>query len=218
MRRTALLLSVVVCLGCGSDEQPSSPEDEKPEGANLGSPTDGTFSEAGDETDSVPSVSAPPRHALLGKPAPTFSLALLEGGQMDLEKHRGNDVVILDFWATWCPPCRAGLPAVAATAEKFQDRNVVFYAVNLTDDDRGETPEKVRAFLDEMGLSIQVAMDNGAKVASTFNVAGIPQTVIVGKDGTVQVVHVGFSPDLEQTLTDELTALLEGKDLAAEAL
>jgi peroxiredoxin len=161
---------------------------------------------------SLPGGPRPP-HPLLGRQAPTFSLGMLDGGQMDLQQHLGKQVILLDFWATWCGPCQEAMPKLAAVAERFKDRGVVFYAVNLQ-----EEAEQARKFLKDQNLEIPVAMDADGNVGNLFAVSAIPQTVLIGKDGKVQVVHTGLSPDLEQKLAQELEDLLAGKDLAAEAL
>lgn len=153
-----------------------------------------------------------PPHPLLGKPAPDFELAKRGGGKVDLAAYKGKDVVILDFWATWCGPCVRALPTIAKVAAKYRDRGVVFYAVDLE-----ESPEDVAQFLKEQQLDIPVLFDSDNAVAKLYKVSGIPQTVLIGKDGTVQVVHVGLLPDLEKRLSGELDDLLAGKDLAGEA-
>lgn len=149
--------------------------------------------------------------SLLGKPAPAIELAKYQGGTFKLADHQGKDVVILDFWASWCGPCRRAMPVIAKVADEFKDRGVVFMAVNIGEDD--ETVEK---FLADEELDIKVAMDAEGTVAQAYLANAIPQTVIVGKDGRVQVVHVGLSPNLESQLSKELEALVAGKDLAGE--
>jgi len=148
-------------------------------------------------------------HALLGKAAPDFSLGILDGGQVTLADLKGKSIVILDFWATWCGPCRQVLPIITEVAKEFKDRGVVLFAVNLR-----EQPGKIRAFLKETGIKVTVALDKEGKVGGLYRARGIPQTVIIGKDGSVQQVHVGFAPGLKEQLRSELKALVEGKSLA----
>ncbi|QDU91065.1 Thiol-disulfide oxidoreductase ResA [Pirellulimonas nuda] len=152
-------------------------------------------------------------HPLLGEQAPTFTLATDGGEDVDLADLVGEKIIILDFWATWCGPCVRAFPALTTVADDFADKGVVFYAVNQREDE-----EKVAAFLEDKDYSLNVLYDVEGEVGSEFGVSGIPQSVVIGKDGKVQVVHVGFSPDLEKKLTKELNALVEGKDLAAEAV
>lgn len=152
-------------------------------------------------------------HPLLGKVAPPFKLQNLDDKPVDLTRHIGKEIVVLDFWATWCGPCIAAMPEVKATAEKFADKGVVLYFVNLQED-----AETINEFLKEQELEVPVVLDTEGAVAAEYGVTGIPQTVIIGKDGKVQVVHVGFSPNLQKQLTGEIESLLAGKDLAAEEL
>jgi len=150
----------------------------------------------------------PEQHPLVGENAPDFTLDLLDGGQVHLTDHLGKHVVVLDFWATWCPPCRRALPILArVTAAKKQD-GVVFYAV-----DQGETPEKVRRFLKDRKIQCAVALDRDRKVGRKYKVSGIPQTVIIGKNGRIESVHVGFNPALEDELGKQLDTLIKGGSL-----
>jgi len=148
-------------------------------------------------------------HPLVGRPAPGLRLDLLDGGEVVLRDHRERDIVILDFWATWCAPCTAALPILAEVAEEYRDRGVVFYAVNQAED-----PETIRAFLKSTELSLQVALDRQGRAGDLYGVIGIPQTVLIDTAGTVQVVHTGFGSGLKEQLRNELDALLAGVNLA----
>ncbi len=151
------------------------------------------------------------RHALVGQKAPSFSAELLGGGPFDLDMHAGR-IVVLDFWATWCGPCVQALPQIAEVARSFGDKGVELYAVNLRED-----PETVKEFLQSNGIDVTVVMDTDGNVGSLYQAEAIPQTVIIGKDGRVQVVHVGLLPDLKSRLTNELNDLVAGKNLAVAA-
>jgi peroxiredoxin len=157
---------------------------------------------------SEPAARVEPSRQLLTKPAPNFKLPLLGGGEVDLAALKGK-VVVLDFWATWCGPCRMALPVVSSTTMECTSRGVEFFAVNLREDE-----EEIRDFLKQAKLNFPVALDKTAQVADLYKVEGIPQTVLIGKDGTVQVVHVGFSPDMKPELRKELDDLIAGKTLA----
>jgi peroxiredoxin len=166
-----------------------------------------------DDAEKVDSIFGAPRterHALLGKPAPDFELAELNGKKIKLSAHRGK-VVILDFWATWCGPCVAALPTIAEVAQQYAGKGVAFYAIN-----EAEESIDVRKFLDEKDLDLPVLLDSQGKVGELYRVEAIPQTVLVGKDGTVEVVHVGLSENLKDQLTKELDDLLAGKKLSEQ--
>lgn len=149
-------------------------------------------------------------HSLLGQKAPPFSARMLDGGSFDLAQHLDGKVVVLDFWATWCGPCVRALPIISEVAASFKDQGVEFYAVNL-----GDEPEAVQQFLAEHKLSVPVLLDRDSKIGELYKAEAIPQTVIIGKDGVVQVVHVGFSANLQSELSGELDALVKGKKIAA---
>jgi thiol-disulfide isomerase/thioredoxin len=146
--------------------------------------------------------------ALMGKAAPELGLAVLGGGEAKLSEAKGK-VVILDFWATWCPPCVRGLPAIHGIAEKYKDKGVVFYAVNQQEDEA-----TISKFLEKRKLpGLKVALDAKGKAAEAYGVSGIPQTVLIGKDGTVQSVHVGFMPGMEKDIEEQIEKLLKGEAL-----
>lgn len=148
-------------------------------------------------------------HETVGQIAPAVKLPYITGGsgEFDLSKHKDKDVVILDFWATWCGPCIKGLPIVTKVADAFKDKNVVFYAVNV-----GEEPEKVKAFMEKKAWGFTAVSDQDNKVSEKYEVEGIPHTVIIDKKGVIRQVHVGLIPNLEKQLTLELEAVLAGKD------
>jgi thiol-disulfide isomerase/thioredoxin len=126
--------------------------------------------------------------ALMGKPAPDFKMDLLSGGQAKLADHKGKDVVIIDFWATWCPPCVAELPMVADVAKSRADKGVVFYAIN-----EEEEPADIKPFLEEKKLTdLKVALDKDGEVSKAYLVDPLPQVVIIGKDGVVKTVLIGI--------------------------
>lgn len=156
----------------------------------------------------APNGSTDPKHPLVGKPAPAFALDLLNGGKMDLAQHKNKDIVILDFWATWCGPCTVAMPKISGVADEYKKKGVVLYAVNLKED-----ADKVSKFLEQRKLGVTVALDKDGHVGELYKVESIPQTVIIGKDGSVQAVHVGLLPGLEEKLKGELDKLLSGEKL-----
>lgn len=149
--------------------------------------------------------------ALVDKPAPDFTLDLMGGGEFKLADEQQKHTVILDFWATWCGPCRSALPVLTEVSEQYRDKGVILRGVDLR-----EKPEVISDYLKNSHLNLTVLLDKDGKVAELFKVKGIPQTVIIGKDGAVRRVHVGYSPDLKQRLTGDLDAVLAGKPLVVD--
>ncbi|GMW03244.1 MAG: hypothetical protein AMXMBFR84_43780 [Candidatus Hydrogenedentota bacterium] len=140
---------------------------------------------------------------LIGTDAPDFELDDLSGSKVKLSEHFGKQIVVLDFWATWCPPCVKGLPIVSEVTDIYREKGVLFYAVN-----QQETKEVIEDFLEKEKLDIQVVLDRDGSVGDRYAVTGIPQTVIVGKDGKIKSVHVGLLPNLDKRLGDELESLI----------
>jgi len=152
----------------------------------------------------VDQIGARPPEAspLTGKPAPGFSLADLEGRTVSLARLRGK-VVVLDFWATWCGPCRRWLPIVAKVAKAASTRGVRTYAVNVR-----ETKSQVRSYLRENGLTIPVLFDHSGGTGDAYGASSIPLTVIVGRDGKVVKTLLGLHQE------DDLRAALKQAGIA----
>ena len=143
-------------------------------------------------------------HALQDQEAPAIDLPLADGGEFKLEDVE-EQVVVLDFWATWCPPCREGLPKIQEVSDwaSEQDKSVAVLTVNV-----GETAEQATEFWQEHGFTMPIVMDTNNVAAQAYGVTGIPQTVVIA-DGHVKHVHVGFSPDMADTLKSQIDALLQ---------
>lgn len=142
-------------------------------------------------------------HPMQGEPAPLFTSTTLDDQPFELASHVGQNVVILDFWATWCGPCTRSLPTLSEVAAEYRSRGVELFAVDI-----GEANDEVREFLDRSGLELSVVMDPDGSISDRYGVEGIPHTVIIGRDGIVRFVHIGASPGLRGELThvlDELT-------------
>jgi peroxiredoxin len=149
------------------------------------------------------------RSDLVGKKAPNFTAPKLDGSKVTLSDHRGSDVVVLDFWATWCPPCKKAMPKLDAVNEKYSDKAVAVYAVNV-EEKAGK--KKLKRFMKDRNLGLTVLMDRKG-ISQDYGVRGIPQTVVIGKKGRIQAVHTGFDPRMKQTLSSQIDRLLAGKNL-----
>lgn len=130
--------------------------------------------------------------ALAGKAAPDFALKTLDGRDATLGELKGK-VVLVDFWATWCPPCVKGLPHINEIAGKKElaAKGLVVLAVNAR-----EKQPKVSAFLESKGLgNLIVPMDVDGKMMDAYQVGPIPTTLIIGRDGKIQEVFIGLVND-----------------------
>ncbi len=139
---------------------------------------------------------------LIGKPAPKFDLKLLNGDRFDPAELDNGKITVLDFWASWCGPCVAGMPELAKIDQDYRERGISVVAVNLR-----ETPETIRKFLDRKKLELTVVLDPKATAGQLYRVRGIPQTVVIGRDGTIEKIFVGFNPNSAKQLRNELDRL-----------
>jgi hypothetical protein len=150
----------------------------------------------------------PSLHPTVGFPGTPLSLVGADGSRFDPTMQK-DQIVVLDFWASWCGPCRATLPVVVRVCKEYADKGIVFRAVNVKED-----AETIRQFLVEEPIDALVVMDTDGTASAAYSVEAIPHTVIIGRDGIVQAVHVGAGEGLEAKLRSELGSLLEGKTLA----
>jgi peroxiredoxin len=122
---------------------------------------------------------------LSGKPTTDFTLPTLNGTQVSLQMQRGK-VVFLNFWATWCIPCREEMPAMEQLHQTFGLQGLVVLAVNLK-----ESPEQGKAFMDKYHLSFTVLLDHDGSVFRDYAVMGLPTTYLIGREGTLLAQGVG---------------------------
>ena len=137
-----------------------------------------------------------------GQAAPDFTLTDQNGDTVQLSDYRGKKV-ILNFWATWCPPCRAEMPHMQEFHENNADGDVVILAVNLTAQDNGE--EAIRSFIDEFGLTFSIPMDETGSTAQTYQIRTVPTTYILDTKGEIAQKIVG--PMDEQIMKDQTDSI-----------
>lgn len=134
----------------------------------------------------IPTPTPPPGAGILvGRPAPDFALNLFDGGVLRLSDLRGRWVVI-NFWASWCPPCREEMPDLQRAYEAFRGRGVVFVGVAMAD----ALPD-ARRFAEEVGITYPVGLDEQGEIALAYRVFGLPTTLLVDPEGRVDWVHAG---------------------------
>jgi len=151
--------------------------------------------------DPVPSRSAQKQSSpLIGKPAPSFTLKDLEGKQVSLSDFKGK-VVLLDFWATWCGPCRRAIPHLEALHRKYKDQGLVVIGINHEKDH-----DKVKAFSKEQ-ISYVVLLDADEQFKE-YGIRGIPTAFYIGRNGTIQYREVGFSSQREKEVEQKVRELL----------
>lgn len=149
----------------------------------------------GEETNETPKTPATPsaRAAVAGDAAPDFTLESVDGGQVSLSDYQGK-VVLLDFWATWCPPCRKGIPDLIELNNKYGD-DLVVIGISV---DRQNTIGAVPGFVEEYGINYPVVYMNedviqayGAKYGA---IQSIPTAFVLNRDGVMVKKQVGLAP------------------------
>ncbi len=133
--------------------------------------------------------------------APIFTLSDLSGKNHSLLDYKGR-IVILDFWATWCPPCRAEIPMLIELYNKYREKGIEIIGIGI---DKKETLKK---FKKEMSINYTVLVDEKGTVAKMYGVRGIPTTYILDRKGRIVERHVGFMPGMERKFVETVEKLL----------
>lgn len=148
----------------------------------------------------------------VGDTAPAIELPMLTGPLINLADLRG-EIVIVDFWATWCGPCRRALPHLQEVAKwgRQEGKPLVVLAVNTMERQRGvQRHDAIDAVWDQLGLDLTVLLDEGSQTAQAWGVSGIPSTFVIDRAGKIIAHHRGFSPDIAQKLIQEVEQSLAG--------
>ncbi len=136
--------------------------------------------------------------------APDFTLSDINGGKVTLADFRGK-VVVVEFWATWCPPCRESVPEMKSLYEKFKGKDFELLGISL--DQGGSALSDVTSFAREQGIGYPVLMDDD-KTSAAFGVTNIPAVFVVDKQGKIARKYVGLMPGLSESLSKEIEGLL----------
>lgn len=137
------------------------------------------------------------------KVAPDFTLPDLNGTKVSLSDYRGK-VVLLNYWATWCPPCRREMPTMEEAYRKYKDQGLVVVAVSV---DTGAT-SAIREFLDDYGLTFQVLLDPQMKTLSSFDSFSLPTTIVIDRRGFIRARELGYRDWTDEQSTALITTLL----------
>lgn len=122
---------------------------------------------------------------LVSSQAPDFELRLLDGSVVRLSDYRGR-VVFLNFWASWCPPCRAEARLLEDAWRQVKNREIVFLGVNIQD-----TEEGARRFIEEFEITYPNGRDHQSRIAINYGVYGIPETFFIDREGRITYKHIG---------------------------
>ncbi len=132
--------------------------------------------------------------------APGFTLTGFDGRTVTLSQLRGK-VVIVNFWASWCPPCREEAAYLEQTWRKYKDRDVIFIGVDYAD-----TEKEARAYIQEFDITYLNGPDLGTRISQAYNIQGVPETFYISKSGKLRGLHVGplKSPELDNKIEELL--------------
>lgn len=139
---------------------------------------------------------------LEGQQAPDFALRSSSGKNLRLSEYRG-DVVLINFWATWCGPCRQEMPLLDELFTRYQRVGFNLLGVNIDDDS-----SRAMRMVDELGVHFPVLFDADKEVSKLYDVEAMPVTVLVDREGKVRHVHHGYKPGYEEKYLDQIRSLL----------
>ena len=135
--------------------------------------------------------------------APDFTLHTMNGPNMRLQEQRGK-VVMINFWATWCGPCRQEMPHLDRLYDKYKSSGFVLMGINVDDDTRNAA-----AVAAKLGVRFPVLLDTDKQVSRLYDLSTMPSTVIVDRDGKVRYVHRGYLTGYEDTYDKQVRELLK---------
>ncbi len=142
-----------------------------------------------------------------GDIAPVFSVQDLGGITRDLEAHIGSDVVMLDFWSIYCVSCVQALPKLIEIYEKYREKGFMLYGIDLD----SFSVRRVQRFIKGLGFDITypVIVDRKREVAGAYNVSILPTTILIGRDGKVEMFHIGYKPGDEEDFEHRIKKLID---------
>lgn len=138
----------------------------------------------------------------VSSPAPDFTLKSLDGTNLRLEEYRGQ-VVLLNFWASWCGPCRQEMPVLDKIHQRYEDTGFAVLGVNV----EGEAAP-AQEIVDKTDITFPVLIDAGQSVSELYELEAMPSTVVIDRDGMVRYVHRGYKPGDEAKYVEIVKQLI----------
>jgi len=136
----------------------------------------------------------------IGQPAPSFKLPDLDDREVSLEKFKGK-IVLLDFWATWCAPCRMTMPVVEKLSKEYPD-DMVLLAVNLR-----ESKDVVEKYAFEQALTSRILLDEEGTTSATYGAYAIPMQFLIDRSGVVRHIQTGYGSDMAARMRAQIERL-----------
>lgn len=146
------------------------------------------------------SLDKDPNAVKIGRKAPNFSLEQLNGSPIALADLKGKGVV-LNFWGSWCDPCKAEMPELQKQHEAYKDKGLVIIGVNI-----GESPITVQPFVKQYGINFPIMLDRASEITKLYRIGPIPTTFFIDKDGEVKEIFIGQMN--EQIMTEKVAKIL----------
>jgi len=138
----------------------------------------------------------------------SYNLTNLEGENIEISDIKGEDLTILDFWASWCKPCIKSIPKLIELSEKFKDSGVIFIGIN---EDSPRNSSKVKPFAHSLGITYPVLLDSDQELMNELLVNSLPTLIIINKKGEVVYTHIGYSSGDKVLLEEVINKLLHEK-------
>jgi peroxiredoxin len=144
----------------------------------------------------------PAMAAVTGSAAPDFTLKSASGENLKLSEHRG-EVVLINFWASWCGPCRQEMPALDELHNRYRALGFTVLGVNVEEDSR-----KALEVLNDLKVSFPVLLDDRSSVSKLYDIVAMPSTVLVDRNGNIRYLHKGYQPGLEDVYLQQVRELI----------
>ena len=138
----------------------------------------------------------------LQEEAPDFTLKSLDGANLRLEEYRGQ-VVLINFWASWCGPCRQEMPLLDRLHHRYEDTGFAVLGINVEGD-----ADSAREIVDKTAVTFPILIDAGQKVSELYSLEAMPSTIVVDRDGVIRYIHLGYKPGDEAKYVEVVKSLI----------
>ncbi len=134
--------------------------------------------------------------------APDFTLKSLDGNNLRLEEFRGK-VVLINFWASWCGPCRQEMPLLDRLHHRYEETGFTVLGVNVEGDSK-----PAQEIVDKTKVTFPVLIDEGQKVSELYDLEAMPSTIVIDRDGVIRYIHLGYKPGDESKYVEVVKKLI----------
>lgn len=157
----------------------------------------------------IVSIAAIAGSGLEGTKAPNFTLQNIDGKRVPLSNYLEKGPVLLDFWATWCAPCKQAIPHLKKIHDKYQEKGFTLILISI---DNTRSVSKVKPYIKSQKLNVPVLLDTDQQMLKRYRGNNVPHTVLIGKDGTIRNVWIGYQPGEEKEIEEAISTLIQPKE------